>query len=107
MAAVGPIILVLVVELVIIASLVLRSIRGRHAGFQAGQGSEVDWEHIQWALDASLSNDPRKARMGRHTIDVLSRLRLKKEDRDLLTAASVRRPPAASTGSRGSLKKPS
>lgn len=105
-AAVGPIILVLVIELVIIASLVLHSFRGRHAG-RAGQGSEVDWEHIQWALDASVSNDPRKASMGQHTIDALLRLRLKKEDRDLLTAASVRRTPPASTESRGQVKKPS
>jgi hypothetical protein len=99
-AAVGPIVLILIIELVLIVLLVLRSFRGRHGGFQAGQGSEVDWEHLQWALDSSASNDPQRARMGRLAVDSLSRLRLNKEDRDLLAAASLRRPPSVSSESR-------
>lgn len=100
-AAVGPIILILIVELVIIASSFLRSFRDRRASIQAGQGSEADWEHMRWALDASVSDDPRRARMGRRAIDSLSRLRLGKEDRDLLAAAAVRRPPSVSSESNG------
>lgn len=105
-AAVGPIIIILIIEFVLIAVLVLRSFGGRRGGFQAGQGSEVDWEHLRWALDLSVSNDPRRARMGLHTLDALSRLPLKKEDRDLLTAASLRRRPPGSPESHGSVEKP-
>lgn len=105
-AAVGPIILILIIELVLIVLLVLRSFRGRHGGFQAGQGSEVDWEHLQWALDSAVSNDPRRARMGRLAIDSLLRLRLNTEDRGLLAAASQRRPPSVSSESNGSVEKP-
>lgn len=106
-AAVGPVMLIFVIELVLIMLLVLRSFRGRRGGFHAGQGSEVDWEHMRWALDASVSDEPRRARMGRRAIDSLSRLRLRKEDRDLLAAAAVRRPPSVSLENRGTEESPS
>lgn len=85
-AALGPIVLILIIELALIVLLVVRGFRGRHGGFQAGLGSEVDWEQLQWALNASLSSDPRKARIGQRAIDNLSQLRLKKKDRDLLNS---------------------
>lgn len=106
-AAVGPVMLIFVIELVLIVLVVLRSFRGRHGGFQTVQGSEVDWEHMRWALDASVSDDPRRARRGRRAIDSLSRLRLSEEDRDLLAAAAVGRPPSASSENRVTGERPS
>lgn len=86
LAALGPIVVILIIEMALIVLLVLRGFRGRHGGFQAGLGSEVDWEQLEWALNSSVSSDPRRARIGQHAIHNLSRLRLKKEDRELLNS---------------------
>lgn len=93
----GPFVLIVLVEVVVTVFLV----RGRH---QAKIRGGVDWDQMRWALDASVSEDPRRARMGRRALAALSQLPLSKDDRAILSAASLL-PPSVAKGS-AALEKP-
>jgi hypothetical protein len=45
---------------------------------------------MRWALDASLSEDTQRAKMGRGALAALSRMQLSKDDRELLRVAIQR-----------------
>lgn len=81
LAAVGPYIIIFFAEIVWIVLLVRANRRGKTA-------SRLDWEQMRWALDASLSEDAQRAKMGRGVLAALSRLPLSKNDRELLRVAS-------------------
>lgn len=83
LAAVGPYIIIFLAEIVWIVLLVRANRRRKTA-------SRLDWEQLRWAIDASLSEDAQRARMGRGVLAALSRLPLSKNDRELLRAANER-----------------
>lgn len=58
LAAVGPCIIIFLAEIVWIVFSVRANRRGKTA-------SQLDWEQMRWALDASLSEDAQRAKMGR------------------------------------------
>lgn len=85
LATVGPSIIIFLAEIVWIVLLVRANRRSKTA-------SRLDWEQMRWALDASLSEDAQRAKMGRGVLAALSRLPLSKNDRELLRVASQRGP---------------
>lgn len=99
LAVLGPFVLIMLVEIVVTVFL----IRGRH---QAKIRGGVDWDQMRWALDASVSEDPRRAKMGRRALAALSQLPLNRDDRELLTAASLLLPPPLAEESGPSMEKP-
>lgn len=90
LAAVGPYIIIFLAEIVWIVLLLRANRRGKTA-------SQLDWEQMRWALDASLSEDAQRAKMGRGVLAALSRLPLSKNDRELLRVASQSGPGPAET----------
>lgn len=83
LAAVGPYIIILLAEIVWIVLSARANRRGKTA-------MPLNWEQMCWALDASLSENAQKVKMGHQVLDALSRLPLSKNDRELLRVASQR-----------------
>ncbi len=85
LAAVGPSTIIFFAEIVWIVLLVRANRRSKTA-------SGRDWEQMRWALDASLSEDAQRAKMGRAVLAAISKLQLSKDDREILRAATQRGP---------------
>lgn len=81
LAAVGPCIIIFLAEIVWIVFLVRANRRSKTAG-------RLDWEQLRWALDASLSEDAQRAKMGRAVLAAISKLQLSKDDGEFLRVAS-------------------
>lgn len=81
LASVGPYLIIFLAEIVWIVLLIRANRRGKTA-------TRLDWEQMRWVLDASLSEDDQRTKMGRGVLDALSRMPLSKDDRELLRIAS-------------------
>jgi hypothetical protein len=82
LAAVGPYVIIFLCEILAIVLLVRGTRRAKTA-------SRIDWEQLAWALDASVSEDTQRAKMGRRVLGALSQVQLSDVDRELLRAATT------------------